>query len=325
MGRPAPTAVGLTLPLVPARQAADAALADLLDYLAAQNYAFTTPTAGTHSRGRDRGPASDRDALRDIFGWTRPFAADQLEPALLAVLRRAAVVEEQDGVFRLTVRVSTVDGRLYLHSAPTNAADAVFLGPDSYRYARFLRQTLNDVPPFAQALDIGTGAGVGALTIAGGWPGAVVTGSDINPEALRLARINAAHNRVAVTLVECSGLPAQPRQFDIVTANPPYIAGEMKRTYRDGGGPLGAGLALEWVAAAMPRLTSGGRFLLYTGSAIVRGEDLIRTELERLASGHGFGLEYDEIDPDVFGGTLRQEAYRDVERIAAVGAVLVAP
>lgn len=314
----------MTVALTYGRQVEDAALADLLDYLAARNYAFVTPTAGTHGRGRDRGLAGE-DSLRDIFGWSRPFTADQIDPALLAIIRRARIVEEQDDSLRLTVRVSTVDRRLYLHSAPTRSADAVFLGPDSYRYARFLRHALGEAPPFSQALDIGTGAGVGALTLAGGWPGAAVTGSDINPQALRLARINAAHNRVAVTLVECSGLPAQPRRFNVIAANPPYIAGAMKRTYRDGGGPLGAGLALDWVAAALPRLTSGGRFLLYTGSAIVQGEDLIRTELERLSSLHGFALEYDEIDPDVFGGTLRQEAYRDVERIAAVGAVLLAP
>lgn len=314
----------MTIPLAPARQAADAALSELLDYLGSRNYAFVTPTAGTHSRGRDLGPA-DADDLRAIFGWTRPFRADRIDAALLAILRRAGVVEEEDDLLRVTVRASTVDTRLYLHSAPTNSADAVFLGPDSYRYARFLRQTLRESPPFAQALDIGVGAGVGAVTIAGDWPGAAVTGADINPQAIRFARINAAHNRIAVNLVECSGLPPRPRQFDVITANPPYIAGAVKRTYRDGGGALGAGLALEWVGAGLRRLTPGGRFLLYTGSAIVRGEDLIRMELDRLASVRGFRLDYGEIDPDVFGGTLRQEAYRDVERIAVIGAVLVAP
>jgi methylase of polypeptide subunit release factors len=168
------------------------------------------------------------------------------------------------------------------------------------------------------------GAGVGALTLAAQCPEATVTGTDINPEALRLCRINATHNGMGIALIECSGLPAGPRGFDVIAANPPYVAGKVTRLYRDGGGQLGAGLALDWVEAGVTRLTSGGRFLLYTGSAIVRGQDVIRNALERLAEGR-FALEYEEIDPDVFGGTLRQQAYRDVERIAAVGAVLTAP
>ena len=74
----------------------------------------------------------------------------------------------------------------------------------------------------------------------------------------------------------------------------------------------------------MPRLTDGGWFILYTGSAIVRGEDRVRDALQALASGAGMTLSYEEIDPDIFGGTLNLPAYGEVERIAAVGAVISA-
>lgn len=315
----------MTRSVGPARQAADAALQQLMAWLACRGYDFVTPTARTHSLVRNRMSATTEDQLRDIFGWTRPFKAGQIEPDLLDLLVQADAIEEQDDVLRATIRASTVDGHLYLHSAPTDAPNAVFLGPDTYRYARFLRQSLGDAGPIGQALDIGVGAGVGALTLAGRLPGAVVSGSDVNTEALRLARINAVHNGVTVSLVECSGLPDTPRRFDVIAANPPYIGGSLKRIYRDGGGALGEGLALDWVRSGLLRLTSGGRFLLYTGSAIVRGRDLIYDELARLASAGGYALDYEEIDPDVFGGTLRQEAYREVERIAAIGAVLRAP
>jgi hypothetical protein len=314
----------LTAPFGSPQQAADAALAEVLDGLAARGYQFVSPTPGTHRLVRDRHGATGRDVLRDVFGWTRPFAPPDLDPALLAMVRRAGVVEETEEGLKLTIRVSTLDHRLYLHSAPTPSRDAVFLGPDSYRFARFLRGRLSGGAPFREALDIGTGAGVGALTLAAACPESRVTASDINSEALRLCRINATHNRLPVTLAECSGLPTQPLRFDVIAANPPYVAGPLTRTYRDGGGPLGAGLALDWVEAGLPRLSPGGRFLLYTGSAIVRGEDMIRNELERLAARGGYALDYEEIDPDVFGGTLRQEAYAEVERIAAVGAVLTA-
>ena len=35
-----------------------------------------------------------------------------------------------------------------------------------------------------------------------------------------------------------------------------------------------------------------------------------------------YALSYRELDPDIFADTLTQDAYRDVERIAAVGAVI---
>jgi len=307
------------------RSSSEAALGDILVWLAESDYAFVTPTGQTHALVRRRGPASREDLLRDVFGWTRRFNAADLDPALLGLLRRADVLRDEDDGLRLSIRASTVEGRLFLHSAPTSAADAVFLGPDSYRYARFLRQAGGAGAPVRQALDIGVGAGVGAVTLALLHPGAEVTGSDINDEALRLARVNVDHNGVPVRIVKAAGIPAAPDGFDLIAANPPYIAGPMKRTYRDGGGDLGAGLALDWVRDGLPRLRPGGRFLLYTGSAIVRGRDGVRAGLERLASAHSCRLDYDEIDPDVFGGVLRQQAYREVERIAVVGAVLTAP
>lgn len=313
---------------ITARHAAadiSAALLELLRRLEALGYAFVTPTPDTHGHVRRRSPAGADDALRDIFGWSRPFAAELLDPELLELVRRADVVRPSPEGLRLDIRVSSVGGRLYLHSAPTGDADAVFLGPDTYRYERFLRQQLGTDPTFETALDIGVGAGVGAITLAAARPDARVIGADINVRALDLSRVNAAHAGLDIELRECSGLPPEPERFDLVAANPPYVAGDGGRIYRDGGDQLGAALALKWVCGAAGRLAPGGRFLLYTGSAIVAGRDGVREALVALAKARELHLAYDEIDPDVFGGMLRQDAYRDVERIAAIGAVLTAP
>ncbi|HYD26504.1 methyltransferase [Brevundimonas sp.] len=304
---------------------AAAALLDLLGRLKALGYQFVTPTPGVHARVRRRRGATREDALRDIFGWSRPFRPELLEPALLELLRLAGVVRRGADGLELGIRVSTVGGRLFLHSAPTTDRHAVFLGPDSYRYVRFLRQQLAGGRGFQTALDIGTGAGVGAVVLAGLDPSARVWGTDVNEAALAFARVNVASAGVVVELVRCSGLPGGPERFDVIAAKPPYIAGEGDRVYRDGGDQLGAGLALEWVRAGVRRLAPGGRFLLYTGSAIVAGRDGVREALLAIAEEHGLRLAYEEIDPDVFGGALARPAYCDVERIAAVGAVLSAP
>jgi methylase of polypeptide subunit release factors len=308
----------------PAGADAAGALKTMLSRLETAGYAFVTPTPATHARVRKRRPAAREDALRDIFGWSRPFSPELLDPELLDLLRRADAVRPAPSGLSLTVRVSTVGGRLFAHSAPTDDADAVFLGPDSYRYVRFLRQQLMDRTGWRTALDIRAGAGVGAVALADLNPAARIIGSDVNEKALRFARVNGAHAGVTIELVRCSGLPQQPERFDVIAANPPYIAGSGDRIYRDGGDQLGAAVALDWVRQGVERLAPGGRFLLYTGSAIVAGRDGVREALARIASDRGLGLSYEEIDPDVFGGTLGQDAYRDVERIAAVGAVLTA-
>ena len=66
---------------------------------------------------------------------------------------------------------------------------------------------------------------------------------------------------------------------------------------------------------------SGGAFVLYTGSAIVGGEDALKAAL--LESLAGFDVLYGELDPDVFGEEPEREDYADVERIAVVGVVAV--
>src|SRR5690606_34943892 len=125
----------------------------------AAGYEFVTPTPSTHRRVAARAPRARAGALRDIFGWGRPFEPGDLEPNLLAAMRAGHVLIEEDGRLRSTVRVSTLDGRLHLHSARSDDRDAVFLGPDSYRFVRFLDGVLRSGGPCAAVLDVGAGAG----------------------------------------------------------------------------------------------------------------------------------------------------------------------
>ncbi|HEX8262131.1 MAG TPA: methyltransferase, partial [Allosphingosinicella sp.] len=186
----------------------------------------------------------------------------------------------------------------------------------------FLRAELPRLAPVRRLVDVGGGSGVGAIVAAGVLPGARVTVTDVNPLALRFARIAARQAGVALETVEAPGLDGVEGPVDLVVANPPFVADPAGRLYRDGGGMRGASLSLDWALAAARRIEPGGTVLLYTGSAIVAGRDALHEALAQRLPALGCTLRYAEIDPDIFGELLDQPGYEDVERVAAVGALI---
>lgn len=303
---------------------ADTALPDLLSLLGDAGYSFVTPTPATHARVVARPDKQKAQDLRDVFGWSLPFDRSLLPAPIFAALERAGALGERNGRFRSELRVASLGGRLFLHSAyPTDGADAVFFGPDTYRFVSFLQSQLPG-SEVRRLVDLGAGAGAGAILAASLLPEARLTLVDTNPLALRLARINAGHVGVEVELVEGAGLDDVAGEIDMVVANPPFIMDEGDRQYRNGGDMHGARLSYDWTMAAARRLRRPGRMLLYTGVAIVDGRDAFREALKRELPPLGCTLEYREIDPDIFGEELEKPGYRDVERIAAIGAVVEA-
>lgn len=320
------------------------ALLALAGALKEAGYRWTCVTPETQAVVNAR-PANERaHDLRGVFGWSRPFAPSVLPPPLLALLHKAQAVETvaADGseLLRSRLRFSNFADTLVAHSAwPTNAADAVFFGPDTYRFGALIERVLAEHgwgprSPAACAadrpctvVDLGCGSGAGGILAArliGGSPPARVLFTDINPEALRLAAVNA---RLA-GLRDFDGrlsdvLAAVDEPVDLVLANPPYLLDAQQRAYRHGGGELGTGLALRIVDESLRRLAPGGRLILYTAAPVVHGTDLLWQALEPLlaeaAARRGAVYDYAEIDPDVFGSELAQPGYADVERLAVVG------
>ena len=172
--------------------------------------------------------------------------------------------------------------------------------------------------PVRRAVDIGCGAGPGAILIARAHPDAEVLAVDINPHALRLTAANAALAGVRVTPALSDLLSGVTGEFDLIVANPPYLVDPAERAYRHGGGALGAGLSLGILDAACKRLAPGGMLLLYTGAAIVEGEDPFHTAALARLTGSGLDWHYREVDPDVFGEELEGGAYVAADRIAAI-------
>jgi methylase of polypeptide subunit release factors len=294
-------------------------LLKLLYQLGARNYEFVVVTPSTHARALSR-QRRRPPTLRDIFGWNRPFTPAELEPALLATLERAAAVEQLDGKLRSKVRVASLGESLYIHSSyPTEQQDSVFFGPDTYRFVRFVRQRLTAMSAPKWAVDMGAGAGAGGIAVAQAAPGARVTLVDINPTALRFAAMNARYAAVCVETLESGSIPAGA---DLIIANPPYMMDASHRTYRDGGNLLGGSVALDWVQLGLGSLAANGTMLLYTGVAYVDGRSPLIEAIQEACSEAGAALSVEELDPDVFGEELESANYAEVERIAAIGAVI---
>lgn len=300
----------------------DQALLQLGRRLQADHYRFVTVTPLTHQRVNARDSSRVARDVRDVFGWNRPFDDALLPPAELTSLLEHGVLRSHGGLWASEVRWSSLGDLLMVHSAyPTQAHDAVFFGPDSYRFAQAIEEHMrNSEQPITRAVDIGCGSGAGAILIARARREAQVLAVDINPRALRYTAVNAALAEVAnVSAWHSDILQGTSGDFDLIVANPPYMQDPLQRAYRHGGEGLGSALSVRIVGEALQRLRIGGSLLLYTGAPIVAGVDVFLEQACKLFDGvAGWVWSYREVDPDVFGEELETPGYAQAERIAAV-------
>jgi methylase of polypeptide subunit release factors len=285
-------------------------------------YHFVAVTPATHQIVIDR--PEQPTSLLSMFGWNRPFHLDAVEPGIVDNLERAGMLEPVGGGrYRSAARFATIDDLIFAHSAfPTRDKEAVFFGPDTYRFARLLRLSLTGLSKKEglQLVDVGCGSGAGGI-YAAKLLGTEVesTLADINPRALDYSAANAAINETVAATVLSDALDEVNHEFDVVIANPPYLVDDEQRLYRHGGWDFGMSVAARIVEQALAKLASGGRLILYTGAPIAEGVDLFFETVRPLLQLYGQHFVYEEIDPDVFGEELLRLAYARAERIAAVG------
>lgn len=76
-----------------------------------------------------------------------------------------------------------------------------------------------------EVLDIGTGSGCIAISLAKNISSAQVTAMDISPEALEIAKMNSEINEVSVEFLldDVLALKILPQKYDIIVSNPPYV------------------------------------------------------------------------------------------------------
>lgn len=134
------------------------------------------------------------------------------------------------------------------------------------------------VPEARTVLDIGTGSGCIAVSLACRLPHAAVTAVDLSPEALEVARQNAEQHHCNITLLQGSFFePVGAGRFDLIVSNPPYITtadlAELQPEVRDfeprlalDGGLDGLAAYRTLIAQAPQHLTDGGWLLFEVGA-----------------------------------------------------------
>jgi release factor glutamine methyltransferase len=132
---------------------------------------------------------------------------------------------------------------------------------------------LQERPHRRRAVDVGTGSGCIAVTLAAKMTQLVVLATDTSWEALKIARENAQRHGVAgrVQIVQMDLLDATQAIFDLVCANLPYIPTQTLRGLRVygkepelalDGGPTGLDLIGKLLQGGKRWLSVGGLMLL---------------------------------------------------------------
>jgi release factor glutamine methyltransferase len=137
-----------------------------------------------------------------------------------------------------------------------------------------LEAALAALPQGGRALDLCTGSGALAVSLALERPAAQVLATDLSPDALAVARENADELGATVLLLEGDLYDPVPSgaRFDVIVSNPPYVPrGELDTLPREvrreprlalDGGDDGLALLRRVAAGAPPRLLPGGTLVL---------------------------------------------------------------
>jgi release factor glutamine methyltransferase len=207
----------------------------------------------------------------------RSLSADQVEAFMSLVLRRergepvAYLLGEKDFYSR-TFRVT---------------ADVLIPRPDTELIVTLALKRLKALT-WPRVLDLGTGSGAIAVTLACEHPEAAITAVDVSPAALAVARENAERLGGKVRFVEsdwfaalrsgdkCSdNSGANCETFELVVANPPYVAARDPHLLQDGlpfepdlaltDGADGLSCIRRIIAEAPPHLVAGAPLLIEHG------------------------------------------------------------
>ena len=201
-------------------------------------------------------------------GFDKPLGEDELARYRALIKRRLAGES-----------VSYLVGETEFWGLPFHVDASVLVPrPDTETVIEVARSARPDRARACRILDLCTGSGVIAVSLAKEYPAARVVATELSPAAAAIARRNAARNQVADRVDVREGdlfSPVAGEQFDLITANPPYIASAVIATLSSevrrepmmalDGGPDGLQFYDRICSAARAHLAPGGALVVEHG------------------------------------------------------------
>jgi release factor glutamine methyltransferase len=166
--------------------------------------------------------------------------------------------------------------------------------PETEQLVEFLKSEIRN--PKSEIVDVGTGSGVIALSLAAKFPEARIVAVDVSDEALSLARENVERLMLGDRVQFLKGhlLENVEEKFDLVVANLPYISAQQRST-----------LSRE--------VLHDPEIALFAGS---RGDELVRKLIDqapsRLRPGGLLALEIGLDQDQAILSALAEKNYRDI-------------
>lgn len=102
--------------------------------------------------------------------------------------------------------------------------DTLIPRPETEELVQWIGETVDKNVPL-RILDIGTGSGCIAISLAKSLANAEVTAIDISSKALEVAKRNAENNNVSVSFIQADILETTQlsQTYDVIVSNPPYV------------------------------------------------------------------------------------------------------
>ena len=162
--------------------------------------------------------ALESDRLRLYVDYEKPVLAKERDRFRALVQRRAGE----------RVPVSLLLGQREFWSLPFRVTgDVLTPRPETETLVEAALSKVSEAESTVRILDVGTGSGAIALSLASELPHADITATDLSSPALQIAAENADHLHMRERIRFLAGdlfEPVASERFDLVISNPPYVA-----------------------------------------------------------------------------------------------------
>lgn len=238
----------------------------------------------------------------------------ELERFILAIQPNLTITkEEEQPLFEALPQlclhrpIQYIIGKAYFMDMDFRVDENVLIPrPETEELVRWMISDLKDKNEGGGVLDIGTGSGCIAISLAKNLPNYKIFGLDISEEALRIAKKNAKINQVEVSfaVADILNIEDSALKYDSIISNPPYVREQEKKNMQKNVSDHEPGLAL-FVSDEKPLkfYDAIARFarknLNENGSLYLEINQYLAKEIKELLENYNFSKI--EIRKDMFG------------------------